>query len=209
MAGGLALGGCGFVEKSPFFSTIATFNKRADGKIDRAKVEAVPYASLLAWFDGSARALLVLGDYLPENRLVWYSAQRQSLTTWGGFVLTLSGVDVSLRSTTLIGQWDRDLHQLVGRPLARTLDYEASSGRATVVTKSQFSDRGIEETQVFDKRRRLRRIREAVVADRWHHYANDYWIDEAGFCWKSRQTVVPTMAPLNLVVTRPALQRQS
>jgi hypothetical protein len=192
------------VQKSPFFSTIATFNRQAGEKIDRARVDSLSYASLLAWFDGSAKALLVLGKYLPDERLVWYSAERQAMTTWGPFVLTLTGVEVALRSTTLNGRWSSDPRRLVGQALSRSLDYEASSGRVTVSTRNRFTDRGIEDIQVFDREMRLRLIREDVIADRWHHHSNDYWIDESGFCWKSRQSVIPGVAPINLIVTKPA-----
>ena len=203
MAAATGLGGCGMVSQSPFFSTIATFNRSPTLPVTPEKVDAIPYASLIAWFDGSSRALLVLGEYQPDNRLVWYSAEHQAMTTWGPYVLTLVGTEVGLYSTTLNGAWTADLRSMIGRRVGRTLNYQAPTNRQSVVSISRFKSEGMTTVNLLREKRVLQHIRENVTANGWHNYVNDYWIDAAtGDCLMSRQSVIPTMPKLNIMIAK-------
>ena len=199
------LSACAAASRSPFFSTLANFRRSTTSAIDPKKVETLPYASMLAWFKGSSKALLVLGEYGADRRLVWYSADRQSVTTWGPFVLRLLGLDVGVRETVLGAGWSTDIRNLVGKTLEKSVVFQTSRNQVSMRTRSVFRDDGVEQVDLFGRQQRsLRKIREYVIANGTHRFANLYWIDDkSGFCWKSRQVLIPTMGDFNIEVAKP------
>lgn len=197
------LAACTSPEKmSPFWATMVAPFKGVPPNFEPEYVEKVPYASIQAWFDNSPKALLVLGEYEGEDRLRWYSAENQILTTFGPFVVKALGTEVELRGTILSGKWHVDLREMVARRVERVLDLEGP-GRASVLVRSRFELDGLEDIQILGKVRQLRLIKERAVAGGRFRYTNRYWVDPAtGFCWKSSQIVAPTMPHLNIEVTK-------
>jgi hypothetical protein len=207
LLGGLLTGlaACTSLEKSsPFWGTIgAGFRPRSASSIDPDYVRRLPYATMQAWFDGGAKALVVLGDVSSDRRLTWFSAERQSLTTFGPFVVRLLGLDLELRSTILGGGWHANPLEMAGRKLTRSLDVLAEGDRVQVPLVSSFVSGATENVEILGTTRRLQRVHERVEYAGRRRFSNDYWVDvPTGRCWKSRQIVVPTLPPLNLEVTK-------
>lgn len=204
---GAAVAGCvPFSGSSPFWGTIGAGVKGgvSDGpSIGRAYSDKLPYASMLAWFDGSPKALLVLGEVLPDGRHVWHSAERQTITTLGAFVVAAIGFDRELRSARLEGNWQPNPLLMTGRRAVRLIDVAIDGERHQVALESRFAIGKAQDVEILDRSYRLTPVTERVSHDRRVRFKNQYWIDTAnGRCWKSRQTVVPTMPPLNIEILK-------
>lgn len=202
--GGMAAACVPFEKTSPFWGTIgAGFRSSNAAPIDPDYVKKLPYASMLAWFEGGPKALMVLGEVTGDRRLTWYSAERQSLTTFGPFVVGLLGLDIELRGTILPDAWRANPLELVGAKLTRSLDVLAEGDRVQVPLTSTFEPAAVERVEILGVTRELRRVSEKVRYGGRTRYRNDYWVDTAsGRCWKSRQIAVPTLPPLNLEITK-------
>lgn len=193
-----------FEKTSPFWGTIgAGFRPGAGGAIDPEYVRKLPYASMIAWFKGGPKALVVLGEVSGDRRFTWHSAERQSLTTFGPFVVSLLGLDIELRGTIFGGGWQANPLDLVGARLVRTLDVLADGGRWQVPLTSTFQAREIDKVEILGSTRHLRRVVEKVSYAGRRRYSNEYWVEPStGRCWKSRQVAVPTLPVLNLEIAK-------
>lgn len=194
-----------FKQTSPFWGTLAAGVEGVgeNASISRAYTEQLPYASLVAWFDGAPKALLVLAEVTADGRWVWHSADRQSLITFGPFVVAALGFDLELRGTRLDAKWVANPLQLVGKEVARTLDVMAENQRVQVELDGRFATRGAEQVEIFGIDYHLTRVTEQVSSGGRRRYDNEYWVDAAaGRTWKSRQIVVPRMPALNVEVMK-------
>ncbi|MDO9488353.1 MAG: YjbF family lipoprotein [Sphingomonadaceae bacterium] len=204
-----ALAGCaGFSRSSPFWGTMAAgVDPNKTSNVTREYADTLPYASMAAWFSGSPKSLLVLAEYAPGGRLVWQSAERQAIVTDGAFVVRALGTELELRDTSFAPAVP-DLRRADGVRSERWFDVAVENRRVRFGARSKFHVGSVKTVDVFGEDRRLLRVSESVSSDGKPRYSNDYWIDEAdGFCWKSRQIVVPTLPPLNIeIVKRPAPQ---
>lgn len=204
---GATIAGCvPFGNSSPFWGTIGAGLKGGVGEgpsISREYSDKLPYASMLAWFDGSAKALLVLGEILPDGRHVWYTAERQTITTFGAYVVAALGFDRELRTARLQGEWQRNPILMPGRRAIRLIDVAIDGERHQVALESRFAVGKVEDVEILDRAYRLTSVVERVSHDDRVRFTNEYWVDPAnGRCWKSRQTVVPTMPRLNIEVLK-------
>lgn len=204
---GAALAGCvPFADTSPFWGTIAGGLKggaTTGPAISRAYTDTLPYASMIAWFDGAARALLVLGEILPDRRMVWHSADRQTVTTFGPYVVSALGFERELRDSTLQGDWLTNPTLMSGRRSKRYIDVAVEGGRHQIALESQFRTGRVEDVEILDRDYRLTTVVERVSHDGRVRFTNKYWTDVTdGRCWKSRQTIVPTVPPLNIEVLK-------
>ena len=204
-----ALAGCaGFSRTSPFWGTMAAgIDPNKTSNVTRAYAETLPYASMAAWFGGAPKSLLVLAEYAPGGRLIWQSAERQAIFTHGPFVVRALGTELELRDTSFTPPVP-DLRRADGVRSERWFDVAVENRRVSFGARSRFRVGSVKTVDVFGDKRRLRHVSESVSSDGKPRYKNDYWIDEAdGFCWKSRQIVVPTLPPLNIeIVKRPTPQ---
>lgn len=194
-----------FEKTSPFWGTIgAGFGgEEATSKIGREYADKLPYASMLAWFKGSPKALLVLAEIDAQSRWIWHSAERQSVVTYGPFVVGLLGVDIELRGTRLQGAWSRNPAELVGKRLSRLLDIEVEGSRTQLLLESQFALAGVRTIEIEGKTYTAHKIEETVRSQGRARYKNEYWVEVAsGRCWKSRQTAVPTLPTLSIEVLK-------
>lgn len=202
LSGGAAAACVPFSKSSPFWGTIGAGlggDATDTPVISRSYTDKLPYASMLTWFDGSPKALLVLGDVLPDGRLVWYSAQRQTITTFGPFVVGALGFDRELRAASLQGGWTKDPRQMAGRRAGRLLDLSIDGERHQIALESRFAIGSAEELEILDRPYRLTVVTEKVSYNRRVRFTNEYWVEAAtGRCWKSRQTIVPTVPRLNI-----------
>ena len=204
IAGATAAACAPFSGKSPFWGTIGAGFKGVPGPtITREYTDKLPYASVLAWFEGAPKSLLVLGEAAGDQRLTWYSAERQTITTYGPFVVAAQGLDLELRGTELVGTWSPNPLELVGRKLQRVLDIAVEGKPTQVPLTSSFEVGQLEPVDILGTRYHLHSVVEAVSFEGRHRHKNEYWVEpETGRTWKSRQIAIPTLPPLNIEVTK-------
>lgn len=171
-------------------------------RVSREYADSLPYASMAAWFGGSPKSLLVLAEFAAGGRLIWHSAEGQALTTQGPFVVRSIGTELELRDSSFV-PFVADLRRADGARAERQFDVMVENQRTRFAVRSKFDIQSVENVEIFGVRRRLRHVTEAVSAGGKPRYSNHYWIDEAdGFCWRSRQIVVPTMPPLHIEILK-------
>jgi len=198
------LAGC---SSSPYWGTLAaSVSGRPDAnpRISREYTDKLPYASMQTWFEGGVKALLVLGEVLPDGRLVWHSAERQTITTFGAYVVSALGFDRELRSAGLQGEWKPNpLLMPAAREAKRLLDLSVDGDRHQVALASKFTQGSPEDVEILGRSYRLTPVTEQVSHLRRVRFKNQYWVDAAtGRCWKSRQTIVPTVPALNIEILK-------
>jgi Group 4 capsule polysaccharide lipoprotein gfcB, YjbF len=204
-AAAMTVAGCaGDIRKtSPFWSTVTnTRPQKSDADI-RAYVDALPYSSMLFWFDGQSRSLVVLAREDADTRRTWYTAEQQAIGTYGPFIISAIGTDIELRRTTFDPGWSTDVRSLVGKTLARQTVVAQRGIEATATLRSTFHDSGMTTIKILGVEKPARRIDESMVADRRVRILNSYWIQpETGEWLKSRQQVIPAMPPANTIALR-------
>lgn len=187
--------------ESPFWATLAAaVPGRQPPPVTRAQADALPYASMLVWFEDAPQAFVVLGEILDGQQLAWYSASRQVIVTQGCFVVKTAGLESDLSGTRFPGQVP-DLRQ-AGAGLTRHIDVQARNIYGFPLV-SRFDAKGLEEVEVLDRTYQLMRVEEQVTAGQLR-YRNTHWIDpDTGACLKSRQQLTPDSPVLNLEVLKP------
>lgn len=203
-AAALGVAACSDTRKSsPFWSTVTnTRPQKADDEI-RAYADSLNYASMLFWFDGQARSLIVLGGETSDQRFTWYTAEKQAVTTFGPFITQAIGTEVELRRTIFSDGWSSDVRELVGKSLTRQTIVSHHDNEAQATLKSTFHDAGMTVIKVLGKDMPAHRIDESMVADNRIRILNSYWINPASGEWiKSRQQVIPLMSPVNTIMLK-------
>lgn len=200
------LPGCALVNtESPYWATVAAVGGLSGGApVTRAQVDALPYASILAWMDDSSQAFMVLGEIGGNGALYYYSQTRQVLATRGPFLVQTVGLPGDLSRTRLPDDTAPDVRDLVGKEFVRHVDIQAA-GLFDIEVRGRFTAVGTENVTILDQTRLLTRIREDVVMRGMKPFVNDYWIEPAtGFCWKSRQHIHDRVDAVNIEITKPA-----
>ncbi len=201
-----ALTGCGDLgnTESPYWATVAAVGGLG-GKapVTRAQADALPYASILAWIDDSSQAFMVLGEIGGNGALYYYSQTRQVLVTRGPFLVQTVGLPGDLSRTHLPDDRVPDLRQLVGTEYIRHVDIQAA-GLFDIEVRGRFTLVGPEEVTILERRHTLTRLSEAVTMRGMKPFTNDYWIDQSGFCWKTRQHIHDRTDALNIEIIKAA-----
>ena len=205
--GGAGLASCTATrQNSPFWSTITSYRPgEQSNEVIRAYAAGLPYASMLFWFDGQSQALTVLSREEPDQRLVWYTAEKTAITTFGPFITATAGTDVDLRNTEFGPGWSTDVRELVGKTLTRRTTAAQRGVEAVSTLVSRFSNAGMTQIEILGVKKPAQRINEAVLAENRIRLRNSYWVDPAtGDNLKSRQQIVPTMPPVNTAILKRA-----
>jgi hypothetical protein len=204
-AAGLGVAACNANTRStsPFWSTVTNNRpQKADTDI-RTYADALPYPSMLFWFDGQARSLIVLGKDGADEHRTWYTADKQAITTFGPFIISAIGTEIELRETIFSDGWSSDVRRLVGKSLTRQTRVAQRGNEAIATLASRFSDAGMMTINVLGTEVPARRIDESVVADGRVRMLNSYWVDPANGNWlKTRQQVIPMMPPTNTIMLK-------
>lgn len=201
-----ALPGCALVNtESPYWATVAAVGGfGGDAPVTRAQVDALPYASVVAWLDGGGKAFMVLGEIGQNGALYYYSQSRQVLVTRGPFLVQTVGLPGDLSRTRFTDDKVPDLRDLVGKDWVRHIDIQAG-GLFDLPAKSRVTRVGTETVTILDRPTPLTHLREQVTAGSLKPWVNDYWIaEDTGLCWKSRQYLHDRTEPVNIEVTKPA-----
>ncbi|WP_119680522.1 YjbF family lipoprotein [Indioceanicola profundi] len=201
----LALSGCGLVNtESPFWATVAAIRGGSDTSppVDRAHVDNLPYASMLAWFDDTKPSFIVLGQ-VQNGRLFWYSAGQQVIVTRGPYVIQTAGLGRDLTAVQFTkGSVESPLN-LIGQERQRSLDARGE-GRFAWELRCTYSSAGRENVVILERPMELSKVRETCQQTEGKPIENTYWGDpQTGLIWKSQQVLLPGMAPLNIEILKP------
>lgn len=200
------LPGCALVNtESPYWATVAAVGGTShEPPVSRAQSDALPYASILAWYEGSPYAFMVLGEIGADRTLFYYSQSRQILATRGPFIVQTVGMPGDVSRTLFPEPTVPDLRSLVGQEMVRRIDIQ-SAALFEIPVRSRFSRRGSERVTILEREYELEVIQEDAEMRGEKPYRNLYWIDPRdGFCWKSRQHIHARSPAVNIEITKPA-----
>ena len=201
LGAGLVASCAGYRKGSAFYGTITGYHPGGTDADTRTYADSLPYASMLYWIDGHSHDLVVLGSFDPDNRLTWFTADKQAITTYGPFIVATVGSEVELRRTDFGPGWGTDPRALVGKTLDRTT-VVAHRGEATATLRSTFHAGPMSTVKILGSSMPLQRIDESVVADGRTRFLNSYWVDAKGACFRSRQEALPTIPPINIEILK-------
>lgn len=198
-----------FSDRSPYWATIKRAVPQRDGSMAsaiRQRARELPYASIEVGLGGSAQALMVLESVAADGTLNWAGADNQLLSTYGPLVVRLVGLEIELSASLLGTDWSTDLRAMIGRRASRQVRYRADR-TVELNLQSKFAFDGEDEIQLLDGPKRLVRVSERVFSDGVFRFRNRYWVDQlSGFCWKSKQTAIPTLPSLRTrIMKRPVV----
>lgn len=198
----VGLGGCGLGNtESPLWATVSSgFQQKSLPPVDRDYVNRVPYASILAWFDGAPMAFMVLSQ-VQADRLVWLSADRRALVTQGPYVVQTVALEANLDGTSF-----PDGYVIPGAsstPVKRLIDLR-HKGYFSWPVSSTSAVRQETVITILDVKHKVREVQEDVTFADGTRATNAYWFGvDDGICWKTRQTIIPGQPVLNIEILRP------
>ena len=193
------------LRQSPYWGSIAAVIEGAKDNplINRGTSDRIPYANIVAWFEGAPHAILILGTADGDGTLNWYGADHKSISTRGPIITRVVGFEVELRDARFESNWPTDIRSMLGGQYERTMSYVAERPRE-IRLKSSFKSQGNQQIIILGNEYRVDEIHERVSSDGQYRFTNRYWVDSAnGFCWKSIQTAIPTLPPLNIEILKP------
>lgn len=168
--------------------------------------DQIPYASMAVRLPNIDRALVILGKAENKN-LHWYSADRGILVTRYGRLINTVGFQEDLRATQFIAADFLEPGQPYehGKAFQRLIDLVPLNRYGIPVTSTLLV--GAQSDYLVGKRQlRLRLLEEHAHAEvlNWR-FVNRFWVDEAGFVWRSEQHTAPGVAPFLIEVMKPYL----
>ncbi len=179
---------------------MSSFQERSRSPVDRAYVDRVPYASILAWFDDAPAAFMVLSQ-VTAGRLIWLSADRRAIVTQGAFVVQTVGLETNLDATQF-PDGEPPTVPLSG-VLKRSVDIR-SQGYFNLDVTSTFRRLGDETITILQRAHDVTVVEEVASYGRVAKVTNKYYLDRAnGLVWKSIQTPIPGQPQLNIEILRP------
>lgn len=170
---------------------------------DPVEARALPYASMDAKLGISLHSLVILLRYDGPD-LHWYSADKITLITRQGRIITTNGFPDDLLKTQF---WTPD--PITDRTAAqghtvRLLDLAYRSLYGLTVD-SEWENQGVEHVDIYGQVYTLQRtVERCICRQRDWSFENTFWRDENNFVWKSKQHYTPTAPPLELAVLKPA-----
>lgn len=166
--------------------------------------DRIPYASMAVRLPSIDRALVILGR-AENDTLHWYSADRGALATRYGRLVSTVGFQEDLRATYFGVPDFLEPGQKydTGRIYRRQLDLSPGN-RFGIPVVSTLKVGEVSDVTVGKRRLRLRLLEERAQADllAWK-IINRFWVDGAGFVWRSEQQTAPGMAPFVMEVMKP------
>lgn len=160
--------------------------------VDRAQVDATPYAKLLA-AGPDFSALMVLGN-LDEGRTAWYSPGGRMLYLRDGLLTGTTGLGanadhIALVNTTAFSRLPEVTHATTHRR------YDWMPGyRYGVDVTGELVRQGMARVEILGESRELLHFTEALTGP-GIDATNEYWAEpDTGFIWKSRQLVTPELS---------------
>jgi hypothetical protein len=174
----------------------------SSSSVPRARVAAVPYATLGVRLGSSDESMFVLATKAGGD-LVWRGGPQLAITTrngrivrTAGFVHNLSGFQANTRPGSVKG----------GNPGATAYLYDfADRSRYGIALSCTLQNVGPERITIIGAPVDTNHLAEDCTAPQlgWS-FRNEYWQDATGFVWKSKQFVVPELDAFTLEALRRA-----
>lgn len=172
----------------------------SSSSVPRARVAAVPYATLGVRLGSSDESMFVLATKAGGD-LVWRGGPQLAITTrngrivrTAGFVHNLSGFQPNVRPSSSAGE----------NPKGVTYLYDfADQSRYGIAVSCTIQNLGPERITVIGASVDTTHLAEDCTAPQlgWS-FRNEFWRDATGIDWKSKQFVVPELDAFTLEVLR-------
>ncbi len=176
----------------------AVFGEEND--IDPNLISSIPYASMLVKIGKGPKALMIL-ESIYDDRHTWVSADGVYLVISNGRIIQTQGLPNNLTSIMQpdIDWTDSNFQNLkfnsyysFEKPLLNNLKVMSS------FSVGDFQDKNLSLVNL-----RLKKIEERLYSKEvnWSEL-NEYWTDEKGYVWISRQSISPKLPPIYYEVTK-------
>ena len=170
--------------------------------VPRERAAVIPYASLGVRLGGGDESMFVLASRSGDD-LLWLGGKTVALATRHGRVVRTVGFAYNISGVHLAEGAKPDLSQA-------SVDYLydfAEQSRFGIPVRCTRQNRGPERIVIIAVPRDTSHVTEDCSASGldWS-FQNEFWVDAAGYVWKSRQFVEPRVDSLTLEVLRPAGQ---
>ncbi|HEY6578823.1 MAG TPA: YjbF family lipoprotein [Rhizomicrobium sp.] len=165
--------------------------------VPRARVAAVPYASLGVRLGSSDESLFVLASKSGDN-LVWLGGPRLAITTRNGRVVRTAGFEHNLTGFQVASM------QAAADGENYLYDFSDRS-RYGVAVKCLRQNLGAERIVIVGVPHDTSHLVEDCAAPEldWR-FRDEFWRDASGFVWKSEQYAAPGLDRFTLEILRPA-----
>ena len=176
----------------------AVFGEEND--IDPNLISSIPYASMLVKIGKGPKALMIL-ESIYDDRHTWVSADGVYLVISNGRIIQTQGLPNNLTSIMQpdIDWTDSNFQNLkfnsyysFEKPILNNLKVMSS------FSVGDFQDKNLSLVNL-----RLKKIEESLYSKEvnWSEL-NEYWTDEKGYVWISRQSISPKLPPIYYEVTK-------
>ena len=170
--------------------------------VPREQAAAIPYASLGVRIGGSDQAMFVLASKSGDD-LLWLGGTSLGVVTRHGRVVRTVGFASNLSGVHPAQGVTQDLTQ-------PSVDYQYDFGdqsRYGIPVKCTRQRLGPEKIVIIGVPRDTTHVaEECTAAGMDWSFRNEFWIDPAGYVWRSRQFVTPKLDPITFEVFRPAAE---
>jgi len=176
----------------------AVFGEEND--IDPNLISSIPYASMLVKIGNGPKALMIL-ESIYDDKHTWVSADGVYLVISNGRIIQTQGLPNNLTSIMQpdIDWTDSNFQNLkfnsyysFEKPLLNNLKVMSS------FSVGDFQDKNLSLVNL-----KLKKIEESLYSKEvnWSEL-NEYWTDEKGYVWISRQSISPKLPPIYYEVTK-------
>jgi hypothetical protein len=174
----------------------------SSSSVPRDRAAAIPYASIGVRLGGSDEAMFVLASKSGDD-LLWLGGTSLAVVTRHGRVVRTAGFVHNVSGVHAAEGVTQDLTQ----PSVNYLYDFGDQSRYGVPVKCTRQSLGTERIVIIGVPRDTTHVAEDCSASAidWS-FRNEFWIDSAGYVWKSRQLVAPQLDALSFEVLRPAAQ---
>ncbi|HEX3431034.1 MAG TPA: YjbF family lipoprotein [Rhizomicrobium sp.] len=174
----------------------------SSASVPRERAAAIPYATLGVRLGGSDQSMFVLASGSGTD-LLWLGGKSVALSTRHGRVVRTVGFPHNISGVHAAEGVRQDFTQ-------RSVDYLydfAEESRYGIPVRCVRQNLGSERIVIIGVPHDANHLAEDCNASGldWS-FRNEFWVDTAGFVWKSRQFVHPKLDPLELEVLRPAAE---
>ena len=176
----------------------AVFGEEND--IDPNLISSIPYASMLVKIGKGPKALMIL-ESINDGKHTWVSADGVYLVISNGRIIQTQGLPNNLTS---IMQPDIDWTDSNFQNLKFNSYYSFEKPLLNnLKVMSSFSVGDYQDKNLSLVNLKLKKIEESLYSKEvnWSEL-NEYWTDEKGYVWISRQSISPKLPPIYYEVTK-------
>lgn len=192
---------------SPFWATLTAYvTETTRMPVTRDYVNSVPFASIIAQYEGAAAAFLVLANIDGEHQY-WRAANGATLVTRGCYLVKTAGLATDIQNVTFT-QPPLSPAEMPGRRLERLVDAPAA-GKMTYGMKivSTFETAGEQDINILGVVHHVRVTNERIQREDGEYVTNTYYTDPASRnCVQSEQQIISGQQRLLIRLTRPWIQ---